>query len=80
MTTMIIRPRTVIYNEDTDCLELVVYMGGGVYEIPMDRCKTHEELVEWICHLSGKNWFNNAVCRDMIEVWGALTKNEIYGM
>lgn len=36
---MIIQPRTVIYNEDTSCLELVVYMGGGVYEIPMDRCK-----------------------------------------
>lgn len=77
---MTVKPRIARYNKSTDCIELAVYMGGGTYEIAMDRCKTHEELVKWICHISEKNWFNNAVCRDMIEVWGALTKNEIYGV
>ena len=76
---MTVKSRIARYNKSTDCIELAVYMGGGTYEIAMDRCRTHEDLVKWVCHLSEKSWFSNSVCRDMIEVWGALTKNEIYG-
>jgi len=33
-----------------------LYDGGTWYEIDFERCDTHRKLVEWVYHLSEKDW------------------------
>ncbi len=38
------------------------------YWIELDRINTHEKLVWWIRHLSGKNWVDTRAIRDLIDI------------
>jgi hypothetical protein len=36
--------------------DAIIFQEGGDYEIPLDRCDTHEKIIARVLHLSGKNW------------------------
>lgn len=48
-----------------DCF---IVNNGNDYKIHIDRCNTHEKLLEWIWHLCEKTWMNNELMRQFIEV------------
>lgn len=42
------------------------------YEIDMDRCLTHKQLIGWIKHLCEKDWITQDTIYDLIEVYEDL--------
>lgn len=39
---------------------------GGTYEVDLDRCRTHEEALDWIFHLKEKVWVTAVVLFDFL--------------
>jgi len=39
----------------------------GHYSIDFDECKTHEELLDWVRHLLGKQNTNNYIIRRFMD-------------
>ena len=50
--------------------ELLIYPDGerNPYPIDVRRIKKPIQLIWWIHHLSGKGWFDNQMCKKVIEV------------
>lgn len=40
----------------------------GTYEIALASCKSPEQVVSWIFHLSAKQWVNRDILRRFIKV------------
>lgn len=40
----------------------------GHYDIPVEKCRTHRELVAWIAQLSEKMWVTPGMIRRLIEM------------
>jgi hypothetical protein len=38
------------------------------YDIPLKKCKTAEEILEWVHHLLGKKWVSREIIRRFIEI------------
>ena len=55
---------------DGDCLVLNVRYE---YSITLDRLLTHEMILDWVLHLSGKNWFN----MELMQLFIYLAKSQI---
>lgn len=66
------------YDADLNLIELDVYPSHTGYQIDLDRCKTKEELLDWIFHLSGKTWCKGSVLTDFIQclTWAIREKED----
>ena len=38
-----------------------------IFELPLDRCRDHYEILGWVHHLSDKTWMTAALMRHFIE-------------
>ncbi|MCR9061645.1 MAG: hypothetical protein NXI02_30255 [Rhodobacteraceae bacterium] len=45
------------------------------YEVDLDRCDTHEKILAWMLHLSGKNWATKEVLRRFANL--AMSENNL---
>ena len=37
------------------------------YFFHKNRCKTESQLIDWLCHLNGKNWFTERLAYELKE-------------
>ena len=37
------------------------------YEVPLDRCATHQDILGWVVHLSRKTWMTPAMLRTFVH-------------
>lgn len=55
-----------------DETHIVIHIPGdhidGDYEIALSTCKTGEQLVSWIFHLTEKQWMDRGILRRFIKV------------
>lgn len=55
-----------------DETHIVIHIPGdhidGDYEISLSSCKTAEQIVSWIFHLTGKQWVDRDILRRFIKV------------
>lgn len=58
----------VVWNKKLQTLELYVYPNGSWYEIDLERCKTKEEIMDWIFHLTEKTWYKD-VAYDLLMMF-----------
>lgn len=48
------------------------------YDIALGRCDTHQKVLEWVLHLSGKNWFSMDLMQKFIRVANEeIRKNKV---
>lgn len=74
MNESILKPRIICAAdiEPTDFGKLVERLNGTIrfhittgnrrtkYDLPLNRCRTHTEILGWILQLSGKQWMTRA--------------------
>lgn len=46
---------------------LVLDPNGADYDIALDSCSTHSQIVFWVMHLSEKTWFDREMLRTFIQ-------------
>lgn len=46
------------------------------YEIALERCDTHEKILDWVMHLSCKNWFTMRLMKRFIIIANEELKKE----
>lgn len=55
-----------------DETHIVIHIPGNVlddeYEIALNACKTPEQVIGWIFHLSAKQWVTRDILRQFIKV------------
>ena len=74
------RPATVRHNKENNTIELDLYgEGEPPYEIDLDRCRDHVELVDWVRHIAEKRDCTALMICDVIELWGKITGLPVYG-
>jgi hypothetical protein len=58
----------------------IIFIGenGFEYEITLDRLKTAEDAMKWICHMSEKNWVTPQMIYDFIKVIKRVTNCNFY--
>ena len=57
-----------VYEPKHKCISIRDKDGDELYWFEINRCNTLPKLVEWLHHLSGKNWFDRDIAHDLIEV------------
>lgn len=64
-----------IIDEDRTLAEQVQIIEGYIvinvayeYNIPLNSCSTHQQIVNWVWHLTEKTWMTQSVTRRFIEV------------
>ena len=55
-------------NYEDRMIEIQTHLPHYVYEIDLDTCRSHEQKMDWIQHLKGKNWFTNEYLIEFLEV------------
>ncbi|MEI6724620.1 MAG: hypothetical protein WCN81_00180 [Actinomycetes bacterium] len=55
---------------DMDTREIVLPNG---YRVDLDRCMTHEQVLNWVMHLAEKNWVDTPLLRKVAII--ALNSN-----
>ena len=53
-----------------DVIRFTPTQSGGaqdIFELPLDRCRDHYEILGWVHHLSDKTWMTAALMRHFIE-------------
>ena len=48
------------------------------YDIELNRIKTIGDVIEWIYHLTEKEWVNNVVIHDFMSIACSYIKYDIY--
>jgi hypothetical protein len=43
--------------------------GKEIYDFPNTKCDTEQKVNEWIAHLTEKNWWNEELEKQFIELW-----------
>lgn len=51
---------------------------NGHYDIEKSRCDSPAKILEWVDHLSEKNWVDKELLRDFIAEAALLNNLEIY--
>ena len=69
----------VRHNPENNTLELDIYDVGAPYELDLDQCRDHVELVDWIRHLAKRPDCGADVIYDVIMLWGKITGLSVYG-
>jgi len=72
------RTGLVKHNADLGTLELYVY-GQSFYEIDLDQCADHRQLVGWLRHLSVKAWATTDLLIDIMDAWSKATGKQVHG-
>lgn len=68
------RMSKAVYIED----EHVFINVKDEYNIALSRCDTREKLLEWVYHLTEKNWMSREVLRRFMEVAAAHHGYELH--
>jgi hypothetical protein len=55
------------YDPDLNVIKLHVYSGNNAYQVDLDRCKTKDDLLNWVFHLMGKRWCKGAFLTDFFQ-------------
>ncbi len=66
----IIKAEHLSYYKPTNCLVLNKYE----YEVDLDRARNDEELLDWIYHLSEKDWVTSEMIWEIIHFTKAYWK------
>lgn len=73
-------PEKVRHNKALNTIEVDLYgEGEPPYEIDLDTCRDHVELVDWIRHIAGVNGCTADMIWQAIELWGKITGLSVYG-
>jgi hypothetical protein len=60
------------------CIMLRTHPGGYEYPVPAERCKTPEDICEWVVHLGEKTWFTGEMARLFVLVAAKHVKPELW--
>ena len=59
-------------------IRLHVYPHGDAYEIDLDTCRDHQELVGWLRHLAEKAWITGDLLADFMDAWSSATGKPVH--
>ena len=54
-----------LYDEESDCMTII--LGGLNYHIRMNKIKNKDDLLEWVEHLTHKNFMNAYLIGEFIN-------------
>ena len=60
--------KLVKVDKANHCIDLAMPSGGFLYSIGLDRINTNAKLIEWLRHLSEKDWFTASHARQLIAI------------
>ena len=60
--------KLVKVEKASHCIDLAMPSGACPYSIGLDRIDTNAKLIEWLQHLSEKDWFTASHVRQLIAI------------
>lgn len=65
------------HNEAANALEIPMWGGDQWYQIPLEDCRNHRQLLATLRHLSEKTWFTVNHLSPLLHTWQKATGHEI---
>lgn len=67
----------VEFDEESQCI-LITYRGNVEYDVPLSRCKTAGQVLDWIHQLHVKTWFTPEMEYEFIDLLLKLIPSNLW--
>mgnify|MGYP000857588673 CR=1 FL=1 len=67
----------VRFEDESSCLYIQTSPGGFEYEIDLKRCRTPEQVCDWLFHLDEKNW-SREIMPDLVKMLRQVVPSDLW--